>query len=109
MKPTFYFALGARPARRDLAVALAVGQTEFLIPAGSTATAWLRVMEGVRVVLDSAAWPPGNPSRPSLEAYVDSLLSWRQADGAWGNLDWAAAYDHIGDPSRTQADHRRLI
>jgi hypothetical protein len=109
MKPTFYFALGARPAHRDLAVALAVGQTAFLIPAGSTATAWLRVMDGVRVVLDSAAWPPGNPSRPSLEAYVDALQSWRQADGAWGNLDWAAAYDHIGDPSRTQADYRRLM
>lgn len=109
MPPTFYFAIGARPARRDLAIALAVGQTDFLIPVGSTATSWLRDLDGVRVVLDSAAWPPGNPDRPSLDAYARAVLSWRQADGSWGNLDWAAAYDHIGNPAKTQADYNRLM
>jgi hypothetical protein len=106
---TFYFAIGARPRRRDLDVALAVGQRHFLVPVGSTAIPWLRYLPGVRVALDSAAWPPDNPDRPSLEAYARAILSWRLSDGSWGNLDWAASYDHIGNWVATRRDHARLL
>jgi hypothetical protein len=107
--PTFYFAIGARPRRRDLDVALAAGQRHFLVPVGSTAIPWLRHRPGVRVALDSAAWPPDNPSRPTLAAYVRSILAWQLPDGSWGNLDWAASYDHIGNPDATRRDHARLL
>ena len=61
------------------------------------------------VVLDSHAWPPGDPTRPALDAYIAALLRWRRAEGDWGRLDWAAAYDHIGDPGQTQADYYALM
>lgn len=86
-----------------------VGQYDFLIPVGATITETLRQHPDVGVVVDSAAWPPDNPERPSLDAYVDDLLAWRHADGSWGNLNWAAAYDHIRDPGRTQQDDYRLL
>src|SRR5262245_24055893 len=107
--PTFCFAIGARPAAVDLETALAVGQRDFLIAVGSTITSMLQQLPGVRVVLDSAAWPPGNHNRPTLEQYVEAILDWRQPDGSWGNLAWAAAYDHIGDPAQTQRDYQRLL
>lgn len=109
MVPTFYFAIGARPRRRDLDVSLAAGQRHFLVPVGSSAIPWLRHRPGVHVALDSAAWPPDNPSRPSIETYVRAILTWRLPDGSWGNLDWAASYDHIGDPGATRRDHVRLL
>jgi hypothetical protein len=107
--PTFYFAIGARPRRRDLDVALSAGQRRFLVPVGSTAIAWLRHRPDVRVALDSAAWPPDNPNRPTLAAYTQAILAWRLPDGSWGNLDWAASYDHIGNPLATHRDHARLL
>jgi hypothetical protein len=63
----------------------------------------------VCVVLDSRAWPPKDATRPSLDAYIAALLCWRRAEGDWGQLDWAAAYDHIGDPGQTQADYHALL
>jgi hypothetical protein len=106
--PTFYFALGSRPARRDYEIARAIGQRHFLVPFDSTAIPWLACDDG-HVVLDSRAWPPGDPTRPPLDAYIAALLGWRRAEGDWGQLDWAAAYDHIGDPGQTQADYYALM
>lgn len=109
MAPIFWFAIGARSSRADLDIALAVGQRELLIPAGAILEPTLRTLPGVSVVLDSGAWPPKNPERISLEAYARAILAWRQPDGGWGNLAWAASYDHIGDPGRTQRDYLRLL
>jgi hypothetical protein len=107
--PTFYFAIGDRPRPRDLAVALAVGQRHFLMPFTSTILPLLRDESGISVVVDSRAWPPNDPNRPSLEAYVRHLLTWRRPCGSWGNLAWAAAYDHLRDPNRSQHDYHRLL
>lgn len=109
MPPTFYFAIGGRAAPADLRIALAVDQRDFLIPAGATLTTTLRDLAGVRIVLDSGAWPLDNPDRLSLEAYAAEILRWRRPDGTWGNLAWAAAYDHLDDPGRSQRDTQRLL
>ncbi|HEU4325504.1 MAG TPA: hypothetical protein VFS21_20330 [Roseiflexaceae bacterium] len=109
MPPRFFFAIGDRPRPRDLIVALAVGQRDFLVPFTSTILPALRDHPEVQVAVDSRAWPPDDPDRPSLDAYVRHLLSWRKPDGSWGNLAWAAAYDHLRDPGRTQADLGRLL
>lgn len=109
MAPSFFLAIGSRPMRRDYEVAIAAGQRQFLIPTGSTAIVWLKSQPGISVVLDSAAWPPDNNERPTLEDYAREILSWRRPDGTWGNLAWAASYDHIGNPERTRRDHARLL
>jgi hypothetical protein len=70
MPPIFYFACGARPCWRDVELAIACGQISFLVPALSRAANHLRRIPGIRVVLDSGAWPPDNPSRLSREAYA---------------------------------------
>ncbi|MEN9934924.1 MAG: hypothetical protein RLZZ387_1503 [Chloroflexota bacterium] len=107
--PTFYLAIGGRASRADLNVALAVGQRHFLVPAGSLMAELLRHVEDVRVVLDSGAWPIDNPERLTLDEYVHAILRWRQPDGSWGNLDWAAAYDHILDAGQSQRDYHELL
>lgn len=108
MSPTFYFAIGARHRRRDLTVAILVGQREFLVPAGSPGAALVRAEPRTRVVLDSWAWPPNNPDRLSLAAYWREVQTWRAADGSW-RCDWFASYDTIGNPAQSQRDYRALL
>lgn len=103
--PTFYLALGTRPSWQDLNLALACGQRDFLVPAGSRAAQRLRSTPGVRVVLDSGAWPPDNPDRLSLPAYVRDVRSWC----GHPRFAWACTYDTIGCAARTAADHQRLL
>lgn len=109
--PTFYFAVGARPRPRDCLVAMLAGQRHFLMPAGSTADRLLQRTPGVHVVLDSWAFPPGTPVRPSLARYAHLVAGWHartrcaaeagQPDTPW--LDWAVTYDTIGDDAQLQA------
>jgi hypothetical protein len=105
MPPTFYFACGARPRRRDIELALTCGQTAFLVPALSYAAGQLRRIPDVQVVLDSGAWPPVNPERLSRAAYARELRSWCAQAG----FAWACTYDTIGDAARTQRDHDWLL
>lgn len=103
--PTFYLALGARPCWQDLDLALACGQRDFLVPAGSRAAQRLKNTPGVRVVLDSGAWPPDNPDRLSLPAYAREVRSWCSRP----NFAWACTYDTIGSPTKSAADHERIL
>lgn len=100
--PEFYLAIGARPRRRDVAVARLVGQHRFLVPLGSDGAKLLRREAGVVVVGDSGAWPPANPQRLSLAAYANEVRSWAGRDG------WQISYDHIGDQDATARDDIRL-
>lgn len=114
MPPTFYFALGARPRRRDLTVALMVGQRHFLVPAGSPGAALLKQTPDVHVVLDSWAFPPGNTDRPSLPRYAHLVAGWHRENGATtidrsgACFDWALSYDTIGDAIASERDDLRL-
>jgi hypothetical protein len=62
-------------------------------------------MAGVRVVLDSAAWPPGNPRRPPFAAWWQELRRWREGPCDYGNLAYAIAYDTIGNFQQTARDY----
>lgn len=106
--PKFYFAIGGRSSQHDLSIAIAVGQRHFLVPAGSAMAERLRSLSDVHVVLDSGAWPPSSTTRLTLEQYAQEVLSWRNSAGTW-RIDWAASYDTIGDPERTEQDHHRLM
>jgi hypothetical protein len=108
MTVTFYFAIGRAYRKADLEIALAMGQKHFLVPAGSLAARRLRKMSGIHVALDSEAYPPNNPKRLSLAAYWREVLSWQQASGDWGTLDWFSSYDTIDDTERTQRDEAAL-
>ena len=112
MKPTFYFAIGGRFSTLDLDVALTVGQRHFLVPVGTSGArlllSYLQRDTTIRVILDSGAFPPNNPRRVTLTQYAHELLSWRDNDGIW-SCNWAASYDHLGDPQRTENDHQRLL
>ncbi|MEN9938342.1 MAG: hypothetical protein RLZZ387_4921 [Chloroflexota bacterium] len=114
MPPTFYFALGARPRRRDLVVALLVGQRHFLVPAGSPGATLLQQTPTVHVVLDSWAYPPGNTDRPSLPRYAHLLAGWHcnhapvNLSNAGATFDWALSYDTIGDAVTSERDEDRL-
>lgn len=104
--PEFYFALGRSPAGRDWEVCRLVGQRHFLVPAGSLAERSLRTMPDVSVIIDSGAYPPGNPDRPTLEQYWWIVRWWsKQLD----RFAWAASYDTLGDPARSARDHDRLL
>lgn len=114
--PTFYFAVGARPRPRDVHVAILIGQRHFLVPAGSSADTLLQRTPGVHVVLDSWAFPPGNPVRPSLARYAYLIAAWcahtcvaaekSRLDAPW--FDWAVSYDTIGDLAASERDHAEL-
>lgn len=114
--PTFYFAVGARPRLRDCLVAMLAGQRHFLVPAGSSADRLLQRTPGVRVVLDSWAFPPGNPVRPSLARYAHLVAGWHMrtryaAESGWLNatwFDWAVSYDTIGDGAASERDDAQL-
>lgn len=104
--PEFYFAIGRSPAARDWEVCRLVGQRSFLVPAGSLAERTLRSMPDVSVIIDSGAYPPGNPNRPTLEQYWWIVRWW---NGQLDRFAWAASYDTLGDPVRSARDHARLI
>lgn len=97
----YFFACGGAVTLRDLDVALACGQRHFLVSVGTPAATHLRRLSGVRVVLDSGAWPPGNPRRPPFEAWWQELGRWRKAPDDYGNLAYAIAYDTIGNEAAT--------
>lgn len=105
----YAFACGGGVTLRDLDVALACGQRDFLVSVGTPAARHLRRLSGISVVLDSAAWPPDDPTRPSFEAWWQELRRWREAPDDYGNLAYAIAYDTIGQPARTQRDYVRLM
>lgn len=58
-----------------------MGQRHFLVPAGSLAARRLRDIPGIRVALDSGAFPPNNPRRISLSDYWNEILTWRRGVG----------------------------
>lgn len=104
--PEFYFAIGRSPAARDWEVCRLIGQHRFLVPAGSLAERTLRTMPDVSVIIDSGAYPPGKPDRPTLHQYWWIVRWWsRQLD----RFAWAASYDTLGDPTRSARDHDRLL
>lgn len=105
MQPLFYFACGARPSWRDIELAIACGQTTFLVPAGSPAAEMLRRQAGAQVMLDSGAWPQVNPSRLSLPAYARTVRGWCHEP----SFAWACTYDTIGAPAQTARDHAWLL
>lgn len=105
MNLTYFFACGESVTLRDLDVALACGQRDFLVSVGTPSARHLRALKGVRVVLDSGAWPPNNPSRPPLEAWWQELRRWREGPGDFGNLAYAIAYDTIGNAKQTAYDY----
>jgi hypothetical protein len=108
MPPVFFFAVGARPCPNDLASARLVGQRHFLVPAGSRAATLLRTMPDVTVALDSWAYPPDTPARPSVAAYAQSIAAWYRGTPPCAEFAWAVSYDTIGDAARSAADTARL-
>lgn len=109
----YYFAIGGKPSAADLDIALLCGQRHFLVPFATPMEFRLRALARTRddlhVVLDSRAWPPGDPNRPSREAYHQAILAWQRSDGSFRGLDYAIAYDHIGDGERSMADYDALM
>lgn len=103
--PEFFFAIGASPRIRDFDVARAVGQDAFLVSAGTRAERMLRTMQGVRVLLDSGAWPIDNPNRISLDEFWWIVRWWSKDD----RLFCAMSYDTIGSPSKSERDHETLM
>jgi hypothetical protein len=91
----YFFACGESVTLRDLDVALACGQRAFLVSVATSSAKHLRRLNHVQVVLDSAAWPPHNPRRPSLDTWWQELRRWREGPGDYGNLAYAMAYDTI--------------
>jgi hypothetical protein len=65
----------------------------------------MRRIAGVRIVLDSGAWPPDNPHRLSRDAYARAVRAW------CGNpaFAWACTYDTIGNAKQTDHDHAWLL
>jgi hypothetical protein len=106
---TYLFACGSHVTLRDLAVALACGQRDFLVNVGTPAARHLRRLHGVRVILDSAAWPPGNPRRPRFDAWWQHLRRWRDGPDSYGNLRYAIAYDTIGDAALSARTYGRTM
>ncbi|NJO81568.1 MAG: hypothetical protein HC828_01575 [Blastochloris sp.] len=102
MSRTYCYACGGATSLRDLDVALACGQRDFLVSVGTSTARHLRTLSGVRLVLDSAAWPLDNPKRPSFEAWYQELRGWRQAPDDYGKLRYAIAYDTIGNAAASE-------
>ncbi len=99
--PIFYFAIGKRPAKRDLELAVRCGQDAFLIIAGSRGARyvrqWARQHGGIRYCYDNGAYPPSAPDRLPLLGYIRTLID--DYDGSLPRFDWAPSYDVIGDPT----------
>lgn len=105
----YFLACGGDVTLLDLDVALAVGQRDFLVSVATPAARHLRALDGITAVLDSGAWPPGNPSRPPFDAWWQEVRRWREGPDDYGNLAYAIAYDTIGDPLATARDYRSTI
>ncbi|MEI8167154.1 MAG: hypothetical protein WCG26_12280 [Chloroflexales bacterium] len=105
LPPTFYLALGSRPCHHDVDVALAVGQTTFLVPGCAPVARLLADHPDPRisVALDSHVFD--GPARPTLEAYADVVAAWHNHPGRFA---FAISYDHLGQTARSLHDHDRL-
>jgi hypothetical protein len=95
---SYILATGHSFSLRDIDVALACGQRQFLANVGTLAARYLRSLADADVVLDSWAWPLNNPDRPSFDAWWQELRGWRDGPDTFGNLWYAIAYDQIADP-----------
>ncbi|PDW01032.1 hypothetical protein [Candidatus Viridilinea mediisalina] len=62
-----------------------------LVSVATPAATHLRRLSGVRVVLDSGAWPPNNPRRPPFDAWWQELGRWRNAPDDDDHLAYAIA------------------
>lgn len=82
-----------------------VGQHAFLVSAGTRGERMLRTMPGVRVLLDSGAWPIVNPQRVTREQFW-WIVRWWSRDS---RFTYAMSYDHILDPQRSAEDHAWLL
>ncbi|NTV63100.1 MAG: hypothetical protein HGA65_06140 [Oscillochloris sp.] len=82
-------------------MALATGQTSFLVPACSPAAALLLGHRDPRisVALDSHIF---DPSRPSLDAYAEAVAGWYHQPH---RFSFAISYDHLNDPERSLRDY----
>jgi hypothetical protein len=109
MLPTYCLAIGGAMTLRDADVALACGQRAFLASVATPATHHLRSLPDVTLVLDSGAWPMHNPTRPSFDAWWQTLRGFREEPGDYGNLTYALAYDHVGDPARSDHDYHAAM
>jgi hypothetical protein len=109
MLPIYCLAIGGAMTLRDLDVALACGQRHFLASVATPTVRHLRTIPDATVVLDSGAWPINNPQRPSLDAWWQELRRYRCGPGDYGNLAYALAYDHVGDPARSEEDSNTVM
>ena len=110
--PEYILALGPSPTQRDIDVALAVGQRWFLASAGTLAARYLLTLPAdlnVHVVLDSFAWPIGNPHRPSFTGWWQHVRAWRRGPDDYGRLAYAIGYDVIGDPLATDGYYKQTL
>ncbi|MDP9310867.1 MAG: hypothetical protein M3R24_08230 [Chloroflexota bacterium] len=115
MPPTFFLAIGRDPRRRDIDLCLAVGQREFLVPAGTRGAKVVRALPGIRYVCDSGAWPIGNPDRVTLPAYARLLAEAERDNYRPGSISqkawfaWGASYDHILSREATERDEAAVF
>lgn len=109
--PLFYFAIGKRPARRDLELAVRCGQDAFLIIAGSRGARYVREWAcqrgGIRYCYDNGAWPPSSPDRLPLPGYIQTLID--DYDGYLPRFDWAPSYDVIGDATAGMRNYPLIV
>lgn len=109
--PTFYFAIGKRPAKRDLELAVCCGQDAFLIIAGSRGAryvrAWAREHGGIKYCYDNNAYPPNAPDRLPLPGYIQTLID--DYDGYLPRFDWAPSYDVIGDATAGMRNYPLIV
>ena len=109
--PLFYFAIGKRPAKRDLELAVRCGQDAFLIIAGSRGARyvreWARQHGGIKYCYDNGAWPPGSPDRLPLLGYIQTLID--DYDGYRPRFDWAPSYDVLGDATAGTRNYPAIV
>jgi hypothetical protein len=106
---SYALATGHSFSLRDIDVALACGQRQFLAIVATLAASYLRTLDNIEVVLDSWAWPIHNPDRPSFNAWWQELRGWRDGRGTFGNLRYAIAYDQIGNPTASAVAYHEAM
>jgi hypothetical protein len=107
----FYFAIGARSSEDDVLSAIQAGVHHLLVPGGSAMERRLRTCPDpadapLRVLLDSGAWPPDNPRRPTIHEYIWLVEHWQRFLPQ--RFAGAFAYDTIGDPVQSARDEATL-